>query len=115
MKDRDVDHLRDMRNRLLARGAELRERIQRVQADLGRVREPLPRDSADAAIVLENDEVLGAIESSATSEIRHIEHALERIETGGFGVCEQCGGEIPASRLEIIPYAARCGDCERAG
>src|SRR4051794_4161668 len=50
------DQLRSVRQKLLERGAELNERIDRVRRDLGRVREPLPRDSTDAAIVLENDE-----------------------------------------------------------
>jgi RNA polymerase-binding transcription factor DksA len=113
MKPLKDDQLRDARQRLLTRAGDLRERIRRVQADLGRAREPLPRDFADAAIVMENDEVLRAIETSATSEIRHIEHALERFTAGGYGVCERCGGEIDASRLEIVPYATRCGDCER--
>jgi DnaK suppressor protein len=112
MKGTNVDNLRAMRARLLARAAELAERVRRVQADLGRAREPLPRDSADAAIVLENDEVLRAIESTATLELRQIEHALERIDAGQFGVCESCGKPIEAARLEIVPHARRCGACE---
>lgn len=110
----DDDHLRNARVRLLARGAELRERIQRIQADLGRVREPLPRDSTDAAIVLENDEVLQAIAATATLELRHIEHALERLDAGGHGVCEKCASDIGDARLELVPYATRCERCERS-
>jgi RNA polymerase-binding transcription factor DksA len=113
MKPLRDDLLRDARQRLLARAGDLRERLRRVQADLGRAREPLPRDSADAAIVMENDEVLRAIESTSTSEIRHIEHALERLDAGAFGVCENCGGDVGAPRLQAVPYATRCGDCER--
>jgi RNA polymerase-binding transcription factor DksA len=113
MKQQSDHQLRDARQRLLARAAELRERIRRVQADLARTREPLPRDSADAAIVVENDDVLRAIETTAEAEVRHIAHALERFESGAFGVCERCGGDIGAARLEIVPYATRCSGCER--
>lgn len=113
-----MNHLDDLsrnaRTWLLARGAELRERIRRVQADLGRAREPLPRDSADAAIVMENDEVLRAIESTAMLEIRHVDHALERLDAGTYGVCEKCGADIGHTRLEVVPYATTCGRCERA-
>lgn len=115
MKMRHDEQLRRVRGRLVARGSELNDRIHRVHADLARQREPLPRDSADAAIAMENDEVLRAIEATATSEMHHIDHALERIEAGGFGLCESCGDEIEASRLEVVPYATRCGDCERRG
>ena len=40
-----------------------------------------------------------------------IEAAIERIEDGSFGRCEECGREIPESRLEAIPYAAQCVRC----
>jgi RNA polymerase-binding transcription factor DksA len=112
MTSANVEDLRGMRGRLLARSTELAERLRRVRADLGRAREPLPGDSADAAIVMENDDVLRAIESTALQEIRHIEHALERIDAGHFGTCESCGGPIKTSRLEVVPYATRCTACE---
>jgi hypothetical protein len=54
MKMRQDEQLREVRGRLVARGSELNERMHRVHADLARTREPLPRNSADAAIVLEN-------------------------------------------------------------
>ena len=51
--------------------------------------------------LMENDEgTLGSIE-----------HALERIEEGSYGCCEECGGKIPKLRLEAIPYAAHCVKC----
>jgi DnaK suppressor protein len=113
MKPRHDEHLRQVRGRLVARGSELNERIHRVQVDLARATEPLPRDAPEAAIVMENDEVLRAIESTATSEMLHIDHALERMDAGSFGVCEACGGEIELTRLDVVPYATRCGRCER--
>jgi len=113
MNTSSEDHLRSVRQRLLERGAELNERIDRVRRDLSRVREPLPRDSTDAAIVLENDEVLQAIEQSAAGELRNIERALQRLEVGTFAQCEKCGAEIEAARLAAIPYAMQCQRCAR--
>ena len=40
-----------------------------------------------------------------------IEAAIERIEDGTYGQCEECGGKIPTARLEAIPYAALCVRC----
>jgi DnaK suppressor protein len=40
-----------------------------------------------------------------------IEAAIERIEEGSYGRCETCGGKIPKSRLEAIPYTAQCVRC----
>jgi RNA polymerase-binding transcription factor DksA len=43
-----------------------------------------------------------------------INDALERIEQGTFGRCEECGREIPRERLKALPYARYCiQDAER--
>jgi RNA polymerase-binding transcription factor DksA len=107
------DEIRLTRNRLLIRGAELRDRLMRVRRDLARENEPLPRDFNDAAIVLENDEILEAIEQTAVAELDRIHLALERMEAGTFAICEGCGREIGAERLRAVPYANHCGHCEK--
>jgi len=106
--------LRAARAKLLSRAAELRDRRARVQADLARRTEPLPRDAPDAAIAVENDEVLSAIEAAARAELAHIDAALERMDEGVFGICESCAQPIEPQRLEAVPYAVRCGRCAKA-
>ena len=41
----------------------------------------------------------------------NIEAALERLEDGTYGVCEECGVKIPKKRLNAIPYALMCVKC----
>jgi DnaK suppressor protein len=54
--------------------------------------------------LMENEEdTLGAIEA-----------ALEKIEEGSYGRCDQCEGEISKQRLNAIPYAAHCIRCANA-
>lgn len=43
--------------------------------------------------------------------LEHIEQALERIEDGVYGTCDECGVKIPKARLEAIPYASLCVKC----
>jgi len=105
------DRLRAARATLMARSTELRNRLLRIRSDLGREREPLPRDAADAAIAMENDEVLQAIETAATRELEHIEAALERINQGVYGLCAKCAAEIDAERLRVVPFATHCRTC----
>lgn len=45
-------------------------------------------------------------------ELRDIEAALQRIEDGSYGDCEQCGIEIGYPRLEAQPTATRCIQCQ---
>ncbi len=40
-----------------------------------------------------------------------IEEALERIEDGTYGKCDECGVRIPKTRLNAIPYTALCVKC----
>lgn len=42
-----------------------------------------------------------------------VEDALRRLDGGTYGVCEMCGRPIPADRLEAVPTARRCVDCQR--
>lgn len=41
-----------------------------------------------------------------------IEEALERVEEGEFGICEDCGEEIGLKRLEARPVTTLCIDCK---
>ncbi len=51
----------------------------------------------------------------ATSEtIEEIDEALERIRTGEYGRCENCGADISDARLEVLPYARLCIKCQEA-
>jgi RNA polymerase-binding protein DksA len=43
-----------------------------------------------------------------------ISAALDRIEAGTYGVCDSCGGEIGAKRLEALPAAAQCIACKES-
>lgn len=42
----------------------------------------------------------------------HIERALDRIESGEFGACRGCGGDIGFARLEAVPHATLCIECK---
>lgn len=105
------DSLRFIREKLLNRDAELRERVRRVQEDLRRQVTPLPRDAPDAAVVMENDEILEAVAESANAELSQIGIALARLEAGTYGVCEACGECIQIDRIRIVPYAVHCQRC----
>jgi len=52
-----------------------------------------------------------SIERNAADLLHKVEHALRRIEMGGYGVCEVCGEAIPIARLEVLPYATMCVTC----
>jgi YteA family regulatory protein len=55
-----------------------------------------------------------ALREDAMIKLRAIDHALQRIREGTYGVCENCGREIPPERLEAIPYTTQCVHCRAA-
>lgn len=45
------------------------------------------------------------------AELAVVHRAQEKLDEGTDGVCDDCGGPIPAARREAIPWAARCVHC----
>jgi DnaK suppressor protein len=45
-------------------------------------------------------------------QIRLVEEALQRIDAGTYGTCQQCEQEIPEKRLEVEPWARHCIRCQ---
>ena len=58
----------------------------------------------------EQEFTLSLMESDA-GMLEKIESALERVEDGTYGACEECGAKIPKTRLNAIPYATMCVKC----
>lgn len=54
-----------------------------------------------------------AIAQNEEQMLELVEAALERIEAGTFGVCEECGGKIGKTRLDAVPYTPWCITCAR--
>ena len=45
--------------------------------------------------------------------LQEIGDALERLQQGTFGRCEECGHAIPKARLQTVPYTRHCVACAR--
>ncbi|HET9317416.1 MAG TPA: TraR/DksA C4-type zinc finger protein [Vicinamibacteria bacterium] len=43
---------------------------------------------------------------------RRIDEALQRLEKGTYGRCEECDEEIPPARLQALPFATLCLTCQ---
>ena len=45
--------------------------------------------------------------------LRDVVAALRKIDDGSFGACERCGEPIAEKRLDALPFARYCIDCQR--
>jgi DnaK suppressor protein len=69
---------------------------------------------ADLAKEQEDQQADVLIVESEERLVQKIEHALERIDAGTYGICEGCDGEIPIARLTAKPSVALCITCQEA-
>lgn len=70
----------------------------------------LEETQADA---IEEYLTLLSLEEILETKLKQINRALEKIEKGTFGICERCKKEIEKERLEILPEAKFCQDCQK--
>ena len=103
-----------VRARLEGLLAHLERRTEKVDRDLSRADAALSPDFAEAAVTLENDEVLAALSREGRDQISLVRDALARLDDGTYGDCETCGARISPARLEALPYATTCLSCARA-
>lgn len=54
-----------------------------------------------------------ALRDRALAQMALVDAALARLDEGTFGTCVRCGKPISAARLEALPWAAYCIDCQR--
>lgn len=99
-----------------ARAALLAERA-RLQAEVAETITPpgtmtYGSQAAAASQVFEQQRDL-ALRDRASQQLELVEAALHRIEDGTFGRCQRCGRPIAPERLEALPWAAYCIDCQR--
>lgn len=103
--------------------AQIRARIDTLRSDIAQALRQSGQPEAislanhfeetdDAPVAdLENALEVAALEREGR-ELREMEAARERLHTPDFGVCADCGVDIPYARLEVAPSATRCVRCQ---
>lgn len=69
--------------------------------------DPDDRAVADLLVDLNLSEI-----SRDSDELRAVQYALGRIESGSYGICQSCGRQIDPERLRAIPQTPLCIDCQ---
>lgn len=106
-----MEEYETIRQQLLKRREELNQRVHKLADKSRHIDEPLTPDFSEQAVERQNDEVLDALGEAGRRELIQINRALARIDAGEYGICANCGDEIPEQRLEILPYSDLCVRC----
>ena len=96
----DVSHLAD-------------EALRKNQKDASGNLSSMPIHMADIGSDNFEQEFTLSLLANEEQVLEEIAAALERLEAGTFGACEECHAEIPKARLKTIPYTRYCVACAR--
>jgi DnaK suppressor protein len=69
-------------------------------------------DTADQASRLSEETLTIQMLERAQIELEKITESLERMDEGAYGICKECSEPIPQARLEALPTATTCIQCQ---
>ena len=107
------DAIQNMKDVLIMRRDALRKALAGDLSMLKELREQTGGDEVDAALDAAQNELSSQLAEVESRELAHVENALKRMREGDYGHCESCTNSIPLARLQALPYATFCIDCQR--
>jgi DnaK suppressor protein len=97
---------------LQKRRQDLIGRLTQANENSGPSQHDYGRDEGDRANGSQTQQLLSRLSNQERLMLDAIERALRRVEDGTFGMCVGCHREIGSKRLEAVPWAMRCIDCQ---
>jgi len=82
--------------------------------EVGRAADHGGDDEVDVGAKTAEREQQLSLVAALRERISQVERALERVDAGGYGVCDRCDRPITPERLDAFPSATLCVDCKRA-
>jgi DnaK suppressor protein len=108
----DKKRLEYYKKKLQTKRDELMHNIARTEEEGRAADEDTTVDLADKAANSYTKEFLFGQTNTERNLLNLIEQALKRIKNGSFGSCANCEDEMQQKRLEAVPWAAYCIDCQ---
>ncbi len=71
------------------------------------------QDLADKAESSYTKEFLLSLTDTERRQLRQIDDALRTLDSGSYGLCQNCGQPISKKRLEALPWATLCINCQQ--
>ena len=100
------------KKQLLAKQEELLHAVSKSEQDGREADEEATQDIADKAANSYTKEFLFHRSDENRRVLQLVNEALERIGSGEYGRCVACGEEVQVKRLEAVPWARHCFECQ---
>lgn len=108
----DKRKVEQYRKRLISKQDELMRLVSKSGQDGRRVDEEITQDIADKAANSYTKEFLFHQSDDHRRILQLVEDALGRIKNGEYGLCVACQEEVQQKRLEAVPWARHCIECQ---
>ena len=59
-----------------------------------------------------NRQVMLNLSEQERSQLSKVNEAIQKLEDGRYGICDECGDRIPVKRLKVVPFAKFCVTCK---
>jgi DnaK suppressor protein len=69
-------------------------------------------DMGDLSQLDLNEDIDYALLNMQIERLREVEDALDCLEEGTYGICEDCGASINLERLKVLPFTTYCVQCQ---
>lgn len=100
------------KKRLLAKQEELLRQVSKSEQDGRQIDEDTTQDIADKAANSYTKEFLFHQSDDNRRILQLVNEALERLKNGSYGLCVACQEEVQVKRLEAVPWARHCIECQ---
>ncbi len=107
----DAKKMDYFKEKLLEKQLALHHMVQRTEG-YGREKEPDIQDVADMAVESYTKEFMFGKSSGDRHILQMISEALDRIADKSYGLCTNCENPIQPKRLEAVPWARHCIQCQ---
>jgi DnaK suppressor protein len=107
----DPEHLTAFRDALLAGRTRLHDELIETEPEAPGQMTYGSQASAASQVFAQQRDL--ALHERAERHLQQIEAAIIRLDDGTFGTCLSCGRAIAEERLEALPWAALCIECQR--
>jgi len=114
----DQKTLDELKTILLGEKEELEKNLGRIAKPINKAEgdyetsfEELGTDKDDNATEVDQYSQNLSVENSLEKQLQDVLDALEKMEKGTYGKCENCAKDIPLERLQVNPSARVCLDC----
>ena len=92
---------------------ELRDEIFRKTGEELHTQFEIAQDPADTGLIAVLEDTGLAVADIRRQELTMMDEAMNKLERGTYGLCEDCGVEIDEKRLSVAPLVLYCIDCQK--